>query len=83
MMYHLSHAAKTFDAEINLPYSKSISNRLLMIQAMCHDSFEIINLSDANDTKLLAEAPSSGGYIPLTLMIAGTAFRFLTAFLAT
>lgn len=82
MMYHLSHAAKTFDAEINLPYSKSISNRLLMIHAMCHDSFEIINLSDANDTKLLAEALAQEA-TTIDVDDCGTAFRFLTAHLAT
>ena len=82
MMYHLSHAAKTFDAEINLPYSKSISNRLLMIKAMCHDSFEIINLSDANDTKLLAEALAQEA-TTIDVDDCGTAFRFLTAYLAT
>ena len=36
---------------IQLPYSKSISNRLLIIQALAGDTFEIAHLSDADDTQ--------------------------------
>jgi len=81
-MYHISHASKTFDAEIALPFSKSISNRLLIIQSLCKDPFDIHNLSDANDTQLLAKALSQETNT-INVEDCGTAFRFLTAFLAT
>lgn len=82
MMYHLSHPSKTFDAEITLPYSKSISNRLLIIQALCKNSFEISNLSNAHDTKVLAETLAQNTP-SIDVKDCGTAFRFLTAYLAT
>lgn len=64
---------------INLPASKSISNRLLIIQALSNSEFEIENLSDAKDTSILQEAlQSKKEYIDVGM--AGTAYRFLTAF---
>ncbi|MEE3037166.1 MAG: 3-phosphoshikimate 1-carboxyvinyltransferase [Bacteroidota bacterium] len=81
-MYHISHASKTFDAEIALPFSKSISNRLLIIQSLCKDPFDIYNLSAANDTRLLAKALRQETN-NINVGDCGTAFRFLTAFLAT
>ena len=81
-MYHISHASKTFDAEIALPFSKSISNRLLIIQSLCKDPFDIYNLSSANDTQLLAKALSQETNT-INVEDCGTAFRFLTAFLVT
>ena len=61
VMNHLKLVAPTSicDAVIQLPASKSISNRVLIIQALVENKFEIYNLSTANDTvllqKLLAE----------------------------
>ena len=56
MNYKISHPTKAVDCEINLPSSKSISNRLLIIQALCKDSFKIGNLSDSDDTEHLKKA---------------------------
>jgi 3-phosphoshikimate 1-carboxyvinyltransferase len=68
--------------EINLPSSKSISNRLLIIKALCKEDFEIKNLSDSDDTIALQKA-----FVNITKTMdvgaSGTTFRFLTAYLST
>jgi 3-phosphoshikimate 1-carboxyvinyltransferase len=43
------------NGKVELPASKSISNRLLVIRSLCHDSFLIHNLSDAEDTRIMQE----------------------------
>lgn len=71
---------RIIDAPIALPSSKSISNRLLIIQALSKQG-EIKDLSEAEDTtvleKMLKETPSI-----MDVGHAGTAFRFLTAYLS-
>ena len=59
MNYKVSHPTKMVNCEIDLPSSKSISNRLLIIKALCKDNFEIENLSDSDDTKILEQALNS------------------------
>jgi 3-phosphoshikimate 1-carboxyvinyltransferase len=66
---------------IRLPGSKSISNRALIIRALCHENFEISNLSDSDDTRILNALLHSGEEV-LDAHHAGTTFRFLTAYLA-
>lgn len=61
--------------------SKSISNRVLMIEALCSSSFNKKNLASANDTVLLERLLSSSENI-FDAQDAGTTFRFLTAYLA-
>lgn len=68
--------------KIKLSGSKSISNRVLIIQALCEGSFEISNLSDSDDTKTLQSLLSSDNH-ELDAHHAGTTFRFLTSYLAT
>lgn len=68
---------------INLPGSKSISNRILIIKALSGLDFLIQNLSDSDDTKHLKEA--IGNYSTHSIINvghAGTDMRFLTAFLS-
>jgi len=67
---------------IQLPASKSISNRLLIIKALSSANINIGNLSDAEDTKTL-EALLSSDEETLDCGHAGTTFRFLTAYLST
>lgn len=71
--------SKSVDAEINLPASKSISNRALIIRAIAGESSPIENLSICDDTDVLQQALIS---VDQTIDIgaAGTAMRFLTAF---
>ncbi|MEM9545672.1 MAG: 3-phosphoshikimate 1-carboxyvinyltransferase [Bacteroidota bacterium] len=66
---------------ITLSGSKSISNRVLIIRALCEEPFEIVNLSDSDDTRTLQKLLSSEEYI-LDAHHAGTTFRFLTSYLA-
>jgi len=77
----VSKADKTAIGNIKLSGSKSISNRVLIIQALCEGSFEISNLSDSDDTKTLQSLLFSDDQ-NLDAHHAGTTFRFLTSYLA-
>jgi len=82
MNYKIFHPTKVVECEIDLPASKSISNRLLIIQALCKQEFEITNLSNSNDTKSLQKALKATA-TTIDVGAAGTSFRFLTAYLST
>jgi 3-phosphoshikimate 1-carboxyvinyltransferase len=80
---------KRLSGTLRLPASKSLSNRLLIIQALSKDNFSIKNLSEADDTLLLQdllqkirEQRYGQSLIELDTANAGTVMRFLTAFLA-
>ncbi len=82
-------ADKVLKGTIQLPASKSISNRLLILQALNGRDFKIINLSEAEDTvllsRLLGKIKAQKGpnqLIELDTHNAGSVMRFLTAFLA-
>jgi 3-phosphoshikimate 1-carboxyvinyltransferase len=68
--------------EIVLNGSKSISNRVLIIQALSSEAFEIRGLSNAKDTVVLSNLLNKIDEPLLDAGEAGTAYRFLTAFLA-
>ncbi len=74
---------KILKGEINLPSSKSISNRLLLIRALCNHDFKINNLSDCDDTTLLSTALDNLKEFEINIENAGTPMRFLTAYLAS
>ena len=79
--------SKSLKGTIKLPASKSISNRILIIRDLCEHPFDITNLSGSDDTlilKNLLRKTNSRNKDPIKLDCgnAGTAFRFLTAFLA-
>jgi len=73
-------------ANILLPASKSISNRLLIIKSLCDKAFTIEGLSNANDTALMQqllltiEQNTTQNEIILDAQDAGTVLRFLTAY---
>lgn len=77
----ITSSSNTITGEITLSGSKSISNRVLIIQALCKEQFQIENLSDSDDTKTLQKLLSSTDY-QLDAHHAGTTFRFLTTYLA-
>ncbi len=81
MKYRIEAKRRTIEGSISLPSSKSISNRVLIINALCHNPFPATNLSDSDDTIALAEALHSNQN-RFDIGHAGTAMRFLTAFLA-
>ncbi|MDR2816015.1 MAG: 3-phosphoshikimate 1-carboxyvinyltransferase [Proteiniphilum sp.] len=66
---------------VQLPASKSISNRALILNALSLSSYPIKNLSDCEDTQALIDAFNSKSN-QFDIKAAGTAMRFLTAFLA-
>lgn len=83
-MIKISSKNKTIYGSVDLESSKSISNRLLIIKELCKTKFEIQNLSNAKDTKILNELLISfNKSIDLNCEDAGTALRFLITFLAT
>ena len=82
MNYKVSHPTKVVECEIDLPTSKSISNRLLIIQSLCEEDFQIKNLSNSDDTIMLKKALTSDTKT-IDVGAAGTSLRFLTAYLAT
>ncbi len=67
---------------VQLPASKSISNRLLILNALSLNANPIENLSDCGDTQVIIDAFNSASNI-FDVKGAGTAMRFLTAFLAS
>lgn len=67
--------------EVDLPTSKSLSNRALIIQALCQQPFAIGHLSDSDDTNNLIEQLSSSDAIK-DVGSAGTNMRFLISLLA-
>jgi len=81
MIYQVSTDIKEINGTINLPASKSISNRALIINALSYSPYPIQNLSDSDDTKVLTAALFSNSN-KFDIGHAGTAMRFLTAFLA-
>ncbi len=82
MTYTISKPDRRIQGDIHLDGSKSISNRALIIRALCDEFFEIKNLSTSKDTQLMQQLLASDSEI-LDAGAAGTTFRFLTAFLAT
>ena len=73
-------APETLSADINLPASKSISNRALIIHALSGGQLPQ-NLSECDDTRAVVNALRD---MPETIDVgaAGTAMRFMTAYLA-
>ncbi|MEA4937101.1 MAG: 3-phosphoshikimate 1-carboxyvinyltransferase [Paludibacter sp.] len=78
---HLHIAPGTIRLSIPLPASKSISNRALILSALAYSPYEIQNLSDCDDTSVTIKALDSND-TTFDIGAAGTAMRFLTAFLA-
>jgi 3-phosphoshikimate 1-carboxyvinyltransferase len=66
---------------VTVPSSKSISNRLLILRRLAGSTFSISGLSEAEDTLLLEKLLRTQEEI-LDCKLAGTTFRFLTAYFA-
>ena len=66
---------------IQLPSSKSISNRALIINALGNGTHHPENLSDCDDTRVMIRALNDDKET-IDVMAAGTAMRFLTAYLS-
>lgn len=77
----ISHPCKIAKGTINLTGSKSVSNRALIIQALCQEDFNIENLSNSADTQTLVKLLASNNK-ELNAGHAGTTYRFMTAYCA-
>ena len=75
-------APQKLNQTIKLPASKSISNRALIIHALSGSGILPQNLSDCDDTEVIIKALRDNPY-EIDIKAAGTAMRFMTAFLAT
>ncbi|MDR3118908.1 MAG: 3-phosphoshikimate 1-carboxyvinyltransferase [Mediterranea sp.] len=85
MHYQLTFPSRRIHAAVALPPSKSISNRVLIIHALAGGNCLPANLSDCDDTRVMVEALSrrrGEGEGVIDIMAAGTAMRFLTAYLS-
>lgn len=90
-MLFLSKPSEKIYTTIDLPASKSESNRVLIIEALAQWQYEqkrlalpkysIQNISEARDTKILQNLLKSTA-LRLNVQDAGTTMRFLTAFCA-
>ncbi|HET9487663.1 MAG TPA: 3-phosphoshikimate 1-carboxyvinyltransferase, partial [Chryseosolibacter sp.] len=63
----------------HLPASKSISNRVLILNALSGNKSILHNLSDANDTQLMLKLIDAQEQT-IDVEDAGTTMRFLTAY---
>lgn len=77
----ISHKSIIPHTVIDLPASKSIANRSLIIDALAGGSSDIANLSEARDTQTMIRLLNSDSNT-LDVLDAGTTMRFLTAFLS-
>lgn len=79
-MQYLLNAPASLYATVQLPASKSISNRALILHALSGGSTRPENLSDCDDTQVMIRALD---HMPdvIDIHAAGTAMRFLTAYL--
>lgn len=81
MKYLVSKPDKTLKGRIVLPGSKSVANRALIIHALSYSPYPIENLSDSDDVRVMNGVINSNSNV-FDIGHAGTAMRFLTAFLS-
>ena len=73
---------------IDLPASKSLSNRALILKALCDEDCQLSHLSDCDDTRVMLQAfegncqGQNGAPRIVDIGAAGTSMRFLSAFYA-
>ena len=75
-------APERLDTTIDLPASKSISNRALIIHALSGGEILPQNISDCDDTEVIVEAMRNHLPAEIDIKAAGTAMRFMTAYLS-
>lgn len=80
-IFEVSASTKTIFTEVELPASKSISNRALIINALSCSPYPVKNLSESDDTQILDKILNSNDSV-FDVGHAGTAMRFLTAYLS-
>lgn len=81
MQYTLKATGTFSNENISLPTSKSISNRVLILNALAYSPYDIENPSDSDDTYVLQKVFNSNSN-HFDIGAAGTSMRFLTAYLS-
>lgn len=76
-------APEQANAIITLPTSKSITNRALLIAALCGDSAHVMRPALCDDSATMVNALSQDPHGHIDVGAAGTAMRFLTAYFAS
>jgi 3-phosphoshikimate 1-carboxyvinyltransferase len=80
-MHYQITAPTKLTGTIKLPASKSISNRVLILNALSYSDYEVANVAECDDTQVMLDVlDSDSNYFDIKA--AGTAMRFLTAFLS-
>jgi len=80
-VFEISKKSKSVVGALNISGSKSESNRLLALRAFT-SYFEIKNISDSDDTKVMMSAINSNQE-KIDIGHAGTAMRFLTSYFSS
>jgi 3-phosphoshikimate 1-carboxyvinyltransferase len=75
----LTHTSSIAGIASQLPSSKSISNRALILKALSGNQSVVSNLSNARDTQLMNALINSDAHT-IDVMDAGTTMRFLTSY---
>lgn len=84
MMNYKIYPPKKIVMQVPLPASKSISNRMLILNALGGGKLHNVAICDDTDAMRRALAtPLDAGHVTINIGAAGTAMRFLTAFFAT
>ena len=78
-MIYTVQSPKKLKGSIQLPASKSISNRALLLNALSESIYFIKNISDCDDTKVMKRAFNQS-QSTIDIEAAGTSMRFLTAY---
>lgn len=79
MNIYLEHKSKIVSGIVRLEGSKSISNRLLIMQALSQNAFAVEQLSPSDDSVTLKRILDEAGELG-NVGAAGTTMRFLTAY---
>lgn len=79
--YKLSHPDQRLVGRVQIPGSKSESNRVLILKQLYFPQLEIKGLSDSGDTRSMLNCLNDQGNF-IHVGDAGTAMRFLTAYFA-
>jgi 3-phosphoshikimate 1-carboxyvinyltransferase len=80
-VFEISKKSKSIEGVLNISGSKSESNRLLALRGFA-SYFDIINISDSDDTKVMMSAINSNQE-KIDIGHAGTAMRFLTSYFSS
>lgn len=78
---NIAKTPQKLEGTVDLPSSKSLSNRALIFEALANQDFNLQNISNAHDTQLLKQLLTAQGET-LNCHNAGTVMRFLTAYFA-